>query len=243
MEANGTNGTNGKIKIFIIGDFLIFRSGLRLLLESEKNFSVVGEAANLAEAADLISKILPEVLLIDSVEVDNGYFSMFLSETGSKIPTIILTTSGETETHQKYLLLGASGLVLKNQNADVLFQAIDQVHYGDFWFDRKLMVETIKQLIKEKDELPRKMQTNSMAALTEREKEVLMLICKGMKNKAIADSLFISETTVRHHLTSIFEKVKVNSRLELVIFAYKEGLAEVPVQQRPQLSFNGANGF
>ena len=90
------------------------------------------------------------------------------------------------------------------------------------------MVAAIQQLVKEKKSLPEKLFSYNCGVLTTREREVLSLICTGMKNKAVADSLFITETTVRHHLTSIFEKLKVTSRLELVVHAFNEKLVEIP---------------
>lgn len=226
-----------EIKIMVIGDFLIFRNGLKLLLETEKNFKVCGEAADLSEASELINKAKPDILLIDSSEVDNGNFESFLSGQASFIPKLVLTNSRHFERHQKYLMLGVDGLFSKEKNADALFKAIRQVSEGEIWFERKLMSETIKQLVKEKKSLPEKLYSYNCAVLTEREREVLMLICKGMKNKVIAENLFITETTVRHHLTSIFEKLKVNSRLELVVHAFNEKLVEIPLETMQ--SFNG----
>ena len=93
------------------------------------------------------------------------------------------------------------------------------------------MSETIKQLVNERNSIPEKLYTYNNAVLTDREQEVLTLLCRGMKNKIISEKLFITETTVRHHLTSIFEKLKVNSRLELVVHAFREKMVEVPVDQ------------
>ena len=215
----------------IIGDFLIFRSGLKLLLETEEKIKFVGEAADLAEAANLIPKIKPDVLLIDAAEIDDGNFNSFHAAQSDGTPVIVLTNSKDAEKQKKYLLLGVNGLVSKEETADILFAAIKQVSSGDVYFDRRLMSETIKQLVSERQMIPEKLYNYNCAALTEREREVLTLVCRGMKNKIIADHLFITETTVRHHLTSIFEKLKVNSRLELVVHAFREKLVKIPVEQ------------
>jgi DNA-binding NarL/FixJ family response regulator len=217
-----------EIKIIIIGDFLIFRSGLKLLLETETQFKVCGEAADLLEASTLITKIKPDILLIESAEIDNGNYESFLLSMRSEIPILILTNSRSVEKQQKYLMLGANGLFSKEKNAANLFKAIRQVSDGDIWFDRNLMNTTIKQLVNEKKSIPEKLYSYNCAVLSEREREVLMLICKGMKNKVIADNLFITETTVRHHLGSIFEKLNVSSRLELVVHAFNEKMVEIP---------------
>ena len=104
------------------------------------------------------------------------------------------------------------------------------------------MKQTIERLIEEKNSEPEKVKSQKYASLTEREKEVLSQICKGMKNKAIAESLFITETTVRHHLTSIFEKLNVKSRLALAILAFNEGLVEVPSSNGDKVSSNFDRG-
>jgi len=223
--------TKKEIRVMIVGDFLIFRSGLKMLLETENKIRVGGEAADLTEAANLIDKIKPDVLLIDSDQIDNGNFTTFLTAQKNYAPIIILTNSINAESHQKYLLLGIDGLVSKEQNAEILFHAIKKVSSGDVYFDRKLMSETIKQLVNERNLIPEKLYTYNSSVLTERELEVLMLLCRGMKNKIIAENLFITETTVRHHLTSIFEKLKVNSRLELVVHAFREKLVKIPAEQ------------
>ncbi len=230
--------TQKKIKVMVIGDFLIFRNGLKLLLETEKNIKVVGEAANLSEASDSISKTRPDILLVDSSEADKSTFTSFVSSQPSYISIIILTNSSEIEMHRKYLMLGVNGVVTKEQTANILFKAINKVHDGEVWFVRKLMNETIRQLITEKKSMPEEIYSYNCSGLSTRERDVLILICQGMKNKIIADKLFISETTVRHHLTSIFEKLNVTSRLELVVHAFKEKLVEVPVD-----SFEFSNDF
>lgn len=219
---------DGDIKIVVVGDFLIFRSGLKLLLESEESFRVTGEAADLREALVVASNCLPDILLIDAAAIDNGCLDGFQSTLPKHIPILVLTNSKQSEKQQKYLELGINGIFSKEKNADALFKAIRQVSTGDLWFQRKMLVDAIQQLVKEKKALPEKLFSYNCASLTAREREVLTLICRGMKNKAIADRLFITETTVRHHLTSIFEKLKVNSRLELVVHAYNEKLVEIP---------------
>ncbi len=230
--------TQKKIKVMLIGDFLIFRNGLKLLLETEKNIKVVGEAANLSEASDSISKTRPDILLVDSSEADKSTFTSFVSSQPSYISIIILTNSSEIEMHRKYLMLGVNGVVTKEQTANILFKAINKVHDGEVWFVRKLMDETIRQLVTEKKSMPEEIYSYNCSGLSTREREVLILICQGMKNKIIANKLFISETTVRHHLTSIFEKLNVTSRLELVVHAFKEKLVEVPVE-----NFEFSNDF
>jgi NarL family two-component system response regulator YdfI len=216
------------IKILLIGDYLIFRIGLKMLLEAEEKFNVVGEAANISEAPDLIVKNKPDVVLINAPEIKNGEFPAFMEKHHDDLPVLILSNSDGKQIFKNCFELGASGLVSKEKNPEILFRAIEQVYQGDLWFDRTLMGETIKQLMDEKHNGNGKSESDIQSSLTEREWEVLTQICKGLKNKNIADNLFISETTVRHHLTSIFEKLNVTSRLQLVVLAFRKKLVEIP---------------
>lgn len=219
---------NKDIRIVIVGDFLIFRNGLKLLLETREDFRVVGEAADLSEASKIGANTATDIFLVDSAAIEGGDFSAFCSSLPRQVPVLVLTNSKMPEKHQKYLELGISGVFSKDKNAETLFKAITTVHGGDSWFQRRLMIETIQQLVKAKRLIPEKLYSYNCTVLSGREREVLRLICRGMKNKAIADSLFITETTVRHHLTSIFEKLNVSSRLELVVHAFNEKLVEIP---------------
>lgn len=216
------------IKILLIGDYLIFRIGLKMLLEAEERFVVVGEAAHIMEAGDLITRNKPDVILINAPEIKNSDFPEFMEKHRDKMPVLILSNSDGKNIFRDCFELGASGLVSKEKNPEILFRAIEQVYQGQLWFDRNLMGETIKQLMDDKHNGNGKAESDTYSSLTEREWEVLTQVCKGLKNKNIADNLFISETTVRHHLTSIFEKLNVDSRLQLVVLAFRKNLVEIP---------------
>lgn len=224
------------IKIALVGNFLIFRNGLKLLLESEGATKVVCEAADLNKSGEQIFAAQPDVLLVNASEIDNGNLAAFFEKYSSHPPIVVLTDSSETEKNREYLLLGIDGLVSKEDDSAVLFQAMRTVARGEVFFNRRLMLETIKDLAGKKTSEINQIGAVSRSELTEREKEVLNLICQGKKNKLIAENLFITETTVRHHLTSIFEKLNVSTRLELVVYAFKEKLIEVPSPQKKSLN-------
>lgn len=197
-----------------------------MLLETDTNLRVVGEASQLDAADQIISEDAPDLILVDLPDFGaKDHFTLFQH---LSIPVLVLVGQYDIDVYQNCLKIGISGLVLKEERADTLFKAIEKIHGGEIWFDRTIMGETIRQLVNEKqmlNEYPRAHVTN---ALTEREKQVVDLICKGMKNKDIADELFITETTVRHHLTSVFNKLEITSRLELVIYAFKNSLVTMP---------------
>ena len=225
------------VKILLLGDYSIFRSALRMLIETDKKLRVIGEASDLAAAEGILDEERPDLILVDLPEKSGEEHLASFNRTG--IPVLVLIGHHDVETYKNCLRLGISGLIAKRERSDTLFKAIDRVNKGEIWFDRSLMGDTIRQLIEEKSTLDEHPKINAANALTDRERQVVELICKGLKNRDIADKLFITETTVRHHLTSVFNKFEITSRLELVIHAFKNNLVAPPTLNG---SINGKNG-
>ncbi len=218
--------TNSIIKILLIGDYSIFRSALRMLIETDKRLRVVGEAERIEDAAEIILLESPDIVIADLPDSRAGDILPVFRDTLS--PVLVLISERDVDIYKKCLQLGISGLVLKEERSEVLFRAIEKIHGGELWFDRTMMGETIRQLLDESQMLRENPRPNLVAGLTVREKEVIELICVGMKTREIADALFITENTVRHHLTSVFNKLELKGRLELVIYSFKNGLASMP---------------
>jgi DNA-binding NarL/FixJ family response regulator len=120
------------------------------------------------------------------------------------------------------------GIVAKDKAADVLINAIKVVRKGEAWLDPATTASMLGEMSRAPKPKPLDPEAEKIATLTNREREVVTLIGEGIRNKEIADRLFISETTVRHHLTSIFDKLDVDDRVELLIYAYKHKLADPP---------------
>ena len=217
-----------KMNIALVGNFPIFRHGLKLLLESEDQFSVSDEAINLLEMSASIRRLRPDVLVIDANEIISEELQKFLENEPNRPPVIVLTATAQSAEQKQYLLLGVEGVVCKDQDISALSHAVKKVIQGDIYFNRRLLGETIKSLVSERKSLPEIIKNQHFSNLSEREREVLTLVCAGLKNRAIAEKLFITENTVRHHLTSIFEKLNVSSRLELVVYAFREELIKIP---------------
>jgi DNA-binding NarL/FixJ family response regulator len=218
--------TNPPVKILLIGDYSIFRSALRMLLETDASIRVIGEAAQFELAADIILEETPDLILVDLPDFGGKDHFPFFENV--QIPVLALVGQHDVGIYQTCLRIGLSGLILKEERADTLFKAIEKIHGGEIWFDRTIMCETIRQLVNEKQMLNDYPKAHVTNQLTDREKQVVELICKGMKNKGIAEKLFITETTVRHHLTSVFNKLEITSRLELVIYSFKNNLVPMP---------------
>lgn len=198
-----------------------------MLIETRKNLKVIGETAEFAEIDKLISRDKPDFILVDLPDSERPDFFTFLQQVGSTYPVLVLAGRHDPEIYRRLLRLGISGMVLKEISAEILFKAIEKVFGGELWYDRSIMGQTIRQLVDEKKTLVERSGADTGMPLSDRERQVVDLICKGYKNKTIADRLAITETTVRHHLTSIFGKLDVTSRLELVIYAFRNNLAKI----------------
>jgi two-component system nitrate/nitrite response regulator NarL len=216
-----------EIRVLIIDHHQLVRTGVRMLIESVPGMKVVGKASNRAEALALAASKKPNVILleIDLGDEDGLAFLPELRETAKDARVLILTGVKEIETHRRAARLGAVGLVLKEHTGDVLLKAIKKVHQGEVWLDRSMMSILLNEMSAPDRVDP---EGAKIVSLTAREQGVIALIAEGLKNKQIAERLFISETTVTHHLSSIFSKLGVSDRLELVIYAFAHKLAKMP---------------
>lgn len=217
------------IRVLIVDDHAIMRAGLRLLIENKPGLKVVGEAGNQVDALALAGREQPDIVLLD-IDLGNSSSLDFLPELLAAVEhshVLILTGVLDSETHDQAMRLGAMGVVLKEKAPEVLVKAIQKVHAGEVWLDHSAISRVFSEMSRNGRALKADPETIKVATLTAREREVVTLIGEGLKNRQIAERLFISETTVRHHLTSIFSKLGVSDRLELIIYAYRQGIAKL----------------
>jgi DNA-binding NarL/FixJ family response regulator len=218
------------IRLLLVDDHTLVRAALRMLLESHPRFCIVGEAAEGSTALTLAAHEQPDVILLDlSLGDCNGaQLIPALREAAPHAQVLILTVIPTLDAHVEAIRLGAKGLVSKDKTADTLFTAIEQVHAGQASVEPALLTALLNGLSPHHKEKHTDPEEVKIGTLSPREREVIVLIGQGLRNREIARQLFISETTVRHHLTSIFTKLEVVDRLELVIYAYRHGLAPLP---------------
>ena len=216
------------IRVFLVDDHAIMRSGLRLIIEKQANLKVVGEAGNRSDALAIAGQEQPDIILLDLYLPGTSGLDLIpeLFAAASDTRILILTGVADPEAHARAMHLGAMGIVLKEKAPEVLIKAIEKVYKGEVWLDRSMIASVFgaksrASLAKNSDP-----ETAKIASLTERERMVISLISEGLRNKQIAERLFISETTVSHHLTSIFGKLQVSDRLGLIIYAYRHRLAK-----------------
>ena len=225
------NTRSQAITILIADDHPIFRDGLRRLLESERGFKVVGEACDGVEAVDFVRQLKPEILLLDLAmprrhglealrEISN-------SHTGP-VRVILLTAAAEREQIVQALQLGARGVVLKDCGTEILMRSIRSVLAGEYWVGRE-PVSNLIQYLRGLMDSSTKISRQRRFGLTPRELDIVSAVVAGYANKEIAEHFKISEDTVKHHLSNIFDKTGVSTRLELALFAVNQALPFKPL--------------
>jgi DNA-binding NarL/FixJ family response regulator len=211
--------TRARVRVALADDHEIFRDGLRGLLESEPLIDVVGEAADGYAAARLVREVQPDVLLLDVAMPKMGGFEALSSIAEGPTRILLLTAGIDRADLLRAIRLGARGVVLKEAATRELIEAIFKVMDGKYIIDENVAEELAQAIHGVRT--PR-------FGLTPRELDIVRAIVAGASNKEIADSLRISPQTVKHHLTSIFEKTSATSRLELALLAIRHGLVDSP---------------
>lgn len=215
------------IRIMIVDDHAVIRTGLRMLIEQNQTMKVVAMAGTCKEALEEAVKERPDLIILDLIlgDEDGLTFIPVLREKVPESKVLILTGVQNPDSHRTAIRRGAMGIVLKEHAAELLLKAINKVYEGEVWIDRTMMGMMVQEFSKPTLANP---EDAKIKALTLREREVITLVGEGLKNKQIAERLFISETTVTHHLSSVFSKLEVSDRLELIIYALRHGLARMP---------------
>lgn len=218
------------IRVVLIDDHGLFRAGVKSLINDSAGISVVGEADTREDALTLVEREEPDIILLDiKMNGDDGLDIIpDLVKTSETARIVILTGTRDEELQRRAIHLGAMGLVSKEKSPEILIKAIKRVHAGEVWLDRTMTASVLCELARGSPSKASNPEASRIASLTERELEVIVAVGEGLKNKQIAERLFISDVTVRHHLTSIYGKLEVSNRLELIIYALRHGLAEMP---------------
>ena len=216
------------VKVVIADDHALFREGLKRILSLEKNVLVVGEASRGDEVIKVVERTKPDVLLLD-LKMPKGDPVQTLLELGERNPAIrvlILTAFSEEENILNAAKGGARGYLLKGASSSTLLQAIKTVHAGGVWIDKEVpAAEAFEEIVRQSAKRPEPV-NETIKSLTKRELEILRLVAEGLTNDEIGKKIFISEKTVKTHLTNIFDKLKVNNRFKaaLMILNQETGL-------------------
>jgi DNA-binding NarL/FixJ family response regulator len=212
------------IRVLVADDQSMVRAGFRMLLADEEDIEVVAEASNGLEAIDKAARFDPSVVLMDirMPELDGLQATRRILAADDTARILILTTFDLDEYVYEALRAGASGFVLKDDSPEQLIDAIRTVAAGD-----ALLSPTItKRVIQKFARMPRPSPPKELDGLSEREREVFRLMARGLSNGEIAQELYISETTVKTHVTHILQKLNLRDRVQAVVLAYQTGIFE-----------------
>ena len=213
-----------KVNIFLVDDHKLFREGLKLLLKNLQEVNEVWEAENGEDFLNRLTEKQPDLVLMDiEMPVMNGIDATVQALVRfPELKIIALSMFGDEEYFQKMIDAGACGFLMKNSDFSEVRRAVTNVLQGNNYFTEEILYRFVN-----------KFKTRSSAtveeqvSLSDREKEVLMLICKGLSNQDIASQLFISKRTVDHHRASLMTKTNTNNAASLVIYAVKHKLIEI----------------
>ena len=221
-----------RVKILIADDHAVVRSGLRVLLHSFPDFSVVGEASDGEQAIRLAQERKPDVILMDiSMPVLDGIeATKRIMEQQPDARVIILSVHEDEEYVRQILSAGARGFVLKNAGRKEIAEAVRSAYAGERFFSpgiSKLIIEGFIKRDKEQLQAQEQLQTHSKQQLTKREIEVLQYIAQGFTNRKIAEALFLSIRTINTHRTNLMQKLDIHDTARLVRYAIETGLVKL----------------
>jgi DNA-binding NarL/FixJ family response regulator len=212
------------IRVLVADDQSMVRAGFRMLLTGEEDIEVVAEASNGLEAVEKAARFQPTVVLMDirMPELDGIQATRRILAAADAARVLILTTFDLEEYIYEALRAGASGFVLKDDPPEQLIGAIRTVAAGDALLSPAITTRVIKQFTR----IPRPTPPRELQELSARELDVLRLIARGLSNAEIGQELYIGETTVKTHVTHIFQKLNLRDRVQAVVLAYQAGLFE-----------------
>lgn len=216
---------SNSIKIAIVEDHDMFREGLRYVLSSNPNFQIVAEASNGAVFLETLKQQIPDVVLMDiDMPVMNGIDTTLEAlKSYPELKIITLSMHSDYGHYKKMIDSGAKGFVLKNSGVNQLTDAIVEVNKGNPYFSQELLMN----IILKKEAPPSSSELIQKLEISDREMDVLRLICQGNSNKQIADKLFISIKTVEGHKSKLMLKTETNNTVSLVLFSIKNQLVDL----------------
>jgi DNA-binding NarL/FixJ family response regulator len=218
--------------MIIADDSSVYRDGLAGLLSMQRDFQVVSTADTPSAAAEQIRSIRPDIVLLGWTAGSPGGQRVFGAIQEGKLASrvIVLSDDHAKEDFAEAVRLGCCGIVPKKTSTELLLKSIRKVHAGEFWLDRVTTADVIRKLAKKgsagNGNSSRLGVREQSGALSQREREIVVLVAQGFKNKEMAERMFISEQTVKNHLHNIFDKLGVSDRLELALYAIHHNLHE-----------------
>ena len=221
MKHNAT----GLIRVAVVHEYQLLCDAIRCLLEIDANIEVVGAVHHSEEAANLSRSTQIDVIILNVPNSGDSILESIPSLTEEAQPKVLVFTQpGDDETTRLAIRLGASGVVRWDEPGDVLIKAVRRVRAGELWLNRSLTAKLFEELRNGPSAVSNS-ESSPLYTLSPREQEIVAFVGQGLTTRKIAEQLYISEKTVRNHLTSIYAKLGISDRVELVLFAIRNGLA------------------
>ncbi len=214
---------SAEIQILIADDHAVVREGLRALIDTEPGMELVGEASDGLEAVQKSAALEPDVILLDLVMPSKGGLEAIreIKEQNPRARILVLTSFAEDEKVFPAIKAGAQGYLLKDSSPRELLQAIRDIHHGQPSMHPTIARKLMREIQRGSEQPP------AEEPLTEREVEVLSLVAQGFANQEIADQLFVSERTVRTHVSNILSKLHLANRTQAALYALRKGFASL----------------
>lgn len=211
-----------KYRLLIVDDHKMFRSGLRFILNDIPEIEILGEAANGLELLEILKDNVVDIILMDiNMPKMNGIEATFEAlKIDPKLKIIVLSMHGEEAYYDQMIAAGVKGFLLKNSDVDELKLALHTIINGGTYFSQELLVSIL-------DKKKSKALQNDLVKFTQREMQVLKLICEGFSNVDIAEKLFISQRTVDRHRANLLSKTSCHNSISLVMYAIKNKIIEI----------------
>lgn len=217
------------VRVFVVDDHRLVLWGLEQLIEGAPGLELAGSATSISDAFARLERAAPDVIVLDlMLGNENGLDAMPELLARSKANVVVLTEVPDTAMHDKAVLAGARGVVEKGATPEMLLSAIRKVHAGELWVDRSAAGRILVEFSRQRMQLAADPERLKISKLTGREREIVAVgvAHAGASAKKIAGKLHITESTLRNHLTSIYDKLGVANRVELFSYAQKHGLVD-----------------
>jgi DNA-binding NarL/FixJ family response regulator len=219
------------IRVLLVDDMAVIRAGLRVLIDSWSPLQVVGEADTAADALAAVEAVQPTVILCSHTGRSNGVADIIrnLTKGAAHVPVVLLTGSRNPQASSLAVQAGAKWIVSTQEAATELRKALEKVHSGEKWLDEYTVATRPTEKKRSNNRSHAESDTDQW--LTNRERDVAALVTQGCTNRQVGKRLGITEVTVRHHLTSIFNKLRITNRFQLIAWSYRHGITR-PLEVR-----------